>query len=103
VPSLSTHVLDAAAGGPRAGVAVTVHAVTGPPPDGPPVASAVTDADGRIPSLATDLVPGSYRIEWSTAGAFVSAVAVTVELSEDRHYHVPLLVSPASAVTYLGV
>ncbi len=97
MPSLSTHVLDTAAGGPCPGTTVTVTA-----PDGTPVAAAVTDADGRITDLASDLPAGSYRIGWATGGDFLEAVAVTVRLAEDRHYHVPLLASPVSAVTYLG-
>jgi 5-hydroxyisourate hydrolase len=98
VPSLSTHVLDAAAGGPRPGIPVSVRAE-----DGSPVASGVTDADGRIGSLASGLAPGRYRIEWSTGDAFVQSVAVTVDLADERHYHVPLLASPVAAVAYLGV
>jgi len=98
VPSLSTHVLDAAAGGPRPGVTVTVT-----DPAGTVVATAVTDDAGRIPDLAGDLPIGTYRIGWSTGGDFIEEVAVAVRLSDQRHYHVPLLASPVTAVTYLGV
>jgi 5-hydroxyisourate hydrolase len=97
VPSLSTHVLDSAAGGPRPGVTVTV-VDTG----GTTVASAVTDAEGRITDLAGDLPPGRYHLRWDTGGRFLQEVAVGVLLSEERHYHIPLLASPVSAVTYLG-
>ncbi len=96
--SLSTHVLDATGGGGRPGLAVCVH-----DEGGALVAEAATDDAGRVVSLATGLTPGRYRISWRTGGAFIGAVAVTVELTEDRHYHVPLLASGASAVTYLGV
>lgn len=97
MPSLSTHVLDAAAGGPRPGVAVTVVDATGTT-----VASAATDAEGRIADLAGDLPAGRYQIRWYVGGRFLQEVAVSVDLSEPRHYHVPLLASPVSAVTYLG-
>ncbi len=38
----------------------------------------------------------------SERAGFLVEVAVVVELDEDRHYHVPLLAAPASAVSYLG-
>ncbi|MDQ2728481.1 MAG: hydroxyisourate hydrolase [Actinomycetota bacterium] len=95
--SLSTHVLDAAGGGGRPGLAVSVHDESGEL-----MGQATTDDEGRVASLAIGLAPGRYRISWRTGGAFLTAVAVTVELGGDRHYHVPLLASGASAVTYLG-
>ena len=98
VPSLSTHVLDAAAGGPLVGVAVTVTDVAGAV-----VASGTTDNTGRVGELATGLAPGTYRIGWETGGDFLAGIAAVVILADDRHYHVPLLASPVSAVTYLGV
>ncbi len=96
--SLSTHVLDAGAGGPRPGIAVTVLDTAGVM-----VGSGATDATGRIAELATGLAPGTYRISWSTGGGFLAAVTTEVRLVEDRHYHLPLLVSDVSSVTYLGI
>ena len=58
---------------------------------------------GGSQQLASGLVPGSYRIDWEAGGSFLRAVAATVELVADRHYHVPLLASRSSAVVYLGV
>ncbi len=98
MPSLSTHVIDSAGGGARPDVEVSVSDA-----GGTVVASGITDTDGRIGSLATGLRAGPYLITWATGGSFVREVAVTVDLAEDRHYHVPLLVSPVSATTYLGV
>lgn len=95
--SLSTHVLDAAGGGPFPNVAVTVF-----DEEGKVVASATTGADGRVAPLADGLAPGRYTIAWDTRGPFVRSVAATVDLAEERHYHVPLLASPVAAVVYLG-
>lgn len=96
--TLSTHVLDADAGQALVGVRVTVTDQVGEV-----VGSGATGPDGRIAELASGLVPGSYRIDWEAGGRFLRAVAATVELVADRHYHVPLLASRSSAVVYLGV
>jgi 5-hydroxyisourate hydrolase len=95
--SLSTHVLDAAAGGPAVGVHVRV--VDGA---GSEVGAGTTDEWGRIANLARGLETGEHRIAWHTGGSFVTAVEVTVRLGEG-HHHVPLLCTGASAVVYLGV
>jgi 5-hydroxyisourate hydrolase len=98
--SLSTHVLDGAAGGPRVGVPATLETL-----DGVVVASGRTDAMGRIAALAPDVGPGLYRLRWTLGDTegFLQEVAVVVHLGQERHYHVPLLASDASAVSYLGV
>jgi 5-hydroxyisourate hydrolase len=98
VPSLSTHILDASAGGPRAGVPVDLFDDTGTR-----LASATTDRAGRINDLAFDLKPGCYQLMWQIGDGFLAAVRATVNLTEERHYHVPLLASDASVVVYLGV
>jgi 5-hydroxyisourate hydrolase len=92
--SLSTHVLDTAAGQPAAGVRVELRR------DGELVASAETDADGRA-RLADGLAPGAYVLAFSPPSPFFRRVELTVEL-EDGHYHVPLLVSPYGCATYRG-
>lgn len=98
VVSLSTHVIDAARGGGRPAVPVVVH-----DDRGAPVGEGITDTEGRIAGLAVELPTGSYRISWQAGGGFLSTISATVELDEQRHYHVPLLVSDVSAVAYLGV
>jgi 5-hydroxyisourate hydrolase len=97
MPSLSTHVIDSSTGGPMPGVAVHVHNEAERL-----VAAATTGPDGRSAVLAERLTVGRYRVTWDTGGNFIDAVSVTIALSEDRHYHVPLLSSPASAMAYLG-
>jgi 5-hydroxyisourate hydrolase len=92
--SLSTHVLDTAAGRPAAGVAVELLS------DGAEVAGAETDADGRA-RLAEGLAPGTYRLVFHPPSPFFTRVELQVELA-DGHYHVPLLVSPFGCATYRG-
>ena len=96
--SLSSHILDAAEGGGRAGVKVEVI-----DDQGRTVGSGVTDQTGRIAELAGGLETGVYQIRWEVAGAFIVAASVTVDLAEVKHYHVPLLASDHSATMYLGV
>lgn len=95
--SLSTHVLDAGRGGPRAGVIVEVQDQSGTV-----VATATSDDDGRAKDLAPALLPGRYHILWRMDRGFLPEVRATVDLLEDRHYHVPLLASDTMAVLYLG-
>jgi 5-hydroxyisourate hydrolase len=93
--SLSTHVLDTAIGRPVSGVRVSLFRGTDL------VARGVTDVDGRIRELGTDLAAGSYRVLFAVKGPFFEEVALQVRL-EDGHYHVPLLVTPFGCVTYRG-
>jgi 5-hydroxyisourate hydrolase len=100
---ISTHVLDVSTGLPAAGVHVTLsHGQV-------VVASATTDSDGRIESLATDLERGSYSLLFDLGGYFGErahlflSVAVDVLIEDPgRHHHVPLLVSPYSFSSYRG-
>jgi 5-hydroxyisourate hydrolase-like protein (transthyretin family) len=92
--SLSTHVLDTAAGRPAAGVRVELW-------QDERVAAAETDADGRIRPLAEDLEAGAYRLVFHPPSPFFRRVELELAL-EDGHYHVPLLVSPYSCASYRG-
>ena len=92
--SVSTHVLDTAAGRPAAGVAVELRR------DGDLVAAAETDADGRA-RLAEGLDPGPYSLVFRPPSPFFRRVELEVVL-EDGHYHVPLLVSPYGCASYRG-
>lgn len=104
--SLSTHVLDAVGGVPAPGIAVTV---TGP--DDAPVGAGVTNEDGRIADLAPSGLPhGIYTISFATGeyfdrigvAAFYPKVDITFTVADERHYHVPVLLSPFAFSTYRG-
>lgn|SRR5271170_7898944 len=94
--SVSTHVLDAAAGGPLRGVRVDLY-----DSGGEHLASEVTDEHGRVDELASALDPGRYRISWHVGGHFVSEISATVRL-QAGHHHVPVLATGGSAMVYLG-
>ena len=96
--TVSTHVLDIAAGKPAAGIRVTLGTRT-----------LTTDANGRIADLSGGGInPGTYRLIFEVGPYFESAphlfetVTLEVELLETRHYHVPLLISPYSCSSYRG-
>jgi 5-hydroxyisourate hydrolase len=92
--SLSTHVLDTAAGRPAGGVTVELRHAGGS------VAAAETDRDGRA-RLAEDLDAGTYSLVFHPPSPFFTRVELQVELAEG-HYHVPLLVSPYGCASYRG-
>lgn len=93
--TISTHVLDTGTGRPASGVAVSVHRGDAV------LASATTDADGRIGELARGLEPGTYRLVFEIASPFFRRVALDVEVGEG-HHHVPLLISPYGIASYRG-
>ena len=93
--SISTHVLDTAAGRPAAGVRVEVRQ------SDELLAANETDADGRITRLVDNLEPGTYALVFSPPSPFFTRVELQVELTEG-HHHIPLLVSPYGCATYRG-
>ena len=103
--SLSTHVLDTAAGRPAVGLRVSLETA-----EGTLVKEAVTDADGRVGDLAAELPTGDYRLRFDTGAwfarqgvtAFYPEVVVAFTVADDRHHHVPLLLSPFGYSTYRG-
>jgi 5-hydroxyisourate hydrolase len=103
--SLSTHVLDLELGLPAVGVRVTLLR------GGEVIASAQTDAHGRIAQLAQSVPPATYQLTFDLAtyltsqgraAPFLQRVSLDVALQEDRHYHVPLLMSAYACTTYRG-
>lgn len=103
---VTAHVLDAALGRPAAGITVALETA-----DGTVLGEEATNDDGRVPSLGPEtLPPGMYRLRFGTGAYFAAAardtffpeVTVTVTIGFERHYHVPLLLSPYSYTTYRG-
>ena len=104
---VTAHVLDASAGSPAAGVAIRLETAAGDV-----LASATTDADGRVGELGPDVLDaGDYRVVFATGdyfsgrdtACFHPEVAVLFRTRSDQgHYHIPLLVSPFAYTTYRG-
>ena len=110
---ISTHVLDIAAGQPAKGVPVRLERRD---QSGAwrLLAALRTDRDGRCAQLLPEkvaLIPGLYRLGFETATYFAARkidglyplVEITFQVRKgDRHFHIPLLLSPNSYTTYRG-
>lgn len=115
--TVSTHVLDTALGRPARGVPVRLSRIgTERPGDRAAdlvveLGSGRTDDDGRVKDLAPHgLAPGTYQL-WFDVAAYAAAsgqeiffpeVTVTFTVTDERHHHVPLLLSPFAYSTYRG-
>ena len=107
--TLSTHVLDIAAGKPAAGLEITLYRCKGDARE--ELARARTNADGRIASpFGGELAAGEYELVFSAGeyfdrsdtGSFYTTIPVRFSLSGEGHYHVPLLLAPHGYSTYRG-
>ena len=111
--ALTTHVLDTMHGRPARGMRLELHFVHGDHTHH--LADSYTNADGRVdqPLLSDEFQHGEYEIRFHVGqyferiGAeietpFLDVVPIRFTISEDRHYHVPLLVSPFAYSTYRG-
>ena len=112
---LTTHVLDTARGKPAAGVRIELDRIA---KDGERqrLAVATTNADGRADAPLLDVAAfrsGEYELAFyigdyfralttMQSTPFLDVVPVRFTISDDAHYHVPLLVTPWSYATYRG-
>jgi 5-hydroxyisourate hydrolase len=112
---LTTHVLDTARGCPAAGLKVDLFKIDGN--DRSHLKTLTTNSDGRtdeqiLPADAFKV--GTYELVFH-AGAYLDAIGTPPEIprfldliplrfgmSEETHYHVPLLLSPFGYSTYRG-
>jgi 5-hydroxyisourate hydrolase len=95
---ISTHVLDTERGEPAAGVIVELYR------GDDLLTAAETDGDGRIVELSDgQLEAGTYRLVFHPPSTFFRRVELEIAVDDpNRHYHVPLLVSPYSCASYRG-
>lgn len=111
---ITTHVLDTAQGRPAEGITVLLERLPEENKHWQTLGQGVTNADGRITDLLPDnhvLEPGVYRLTFKTGDYFkrnqspnfYPSVPVLFEIQmPEKHYHVPLLLSPFGYSTYRG-
>ncbi len=108
---ISTHVLETSLGLPAAGVRVRLERFEGE--SWVPIGSSTTDADGRCKRLlpeGAEAERGQYRVRFETGEYFARKnerclyphVEITVEVLDDRHHHIPLLLTANGYTTYRG-
>ena len=109
---ITTHVLDTARGCPAEGIKITLQK-PGSEAIWIDIKSGVTNEDGRISNLLSGEVildPGTYRMYFETNAYFDKLgmdnfypyVAVVFQINDEKHYHIPLLLSPFGYSTYRG-
>ncbi len=112
---LTTHVLDTARGCPAEGLAIDLYRIDGDTRTH--LRSLTTNDDGRTDEQilpADEFEIGTYELVFH-AGAYLDAIGTSPEeprfldvvplrfgMSEEAHYHVPLLLSPFGYSTYRG-
>ncbi|MGM5630661.1 hydroxyisourate hydrolase [Apibacter raozihei] len=110
---LSTHILDITSGTPASNVLVNLDRLT---PDGEWVFinKLYTEANGRInsflPLFSENGNPGLYRLTFYTESYFKSKntetfypyIQIVFEIKDNKHYHVPITLSPYGYSTYRG-
>ena len=107
---ISTHILDTTLGRPAANVEVVLER-RDPAGLWQHLASARTNADGRVPTLLDTPTLGTYRLVFAVeaylraqhGSTFYPEVPVHfVVENAAAHYHVPLLLNPFGYSTYRG-
>lgn len=112
---LTTHVLDTATGKPAQGLKIWLSRVSGDAHI--KIKEVVTNADGRVdaPLLeGPDFAVGTYELVFFAGDylrrsgvalsdtPFLDQIPIRFGISDETHYHVPLLISPYSYSTYRG-
>ena len=107
--AITTHILDTSRGVPAAGVEVILEIQSA---EGwKKAAQGKTNSDGRIDDwlpLDAKASAGIYRLTFNT-GAYFKGESLYPEIcvqfkldSPEKHYHIPLLLSPYGYSTYRG-
>lgn len=110
---LTTHVLDTGLGKPAQNLRIELFRLTGAREK---ILETTTNADGRCdaPLLDADFVFGEYELVFHAgeyldstsqdlpSPKFLDIIPIRFGIAEDKHYHVPLLLSAFGYSTYRG-
>lgn len=108
---LTTHALDTSIGIPANKMVITLQGLK--EDTWKTISVGITNNDGRIADVIAPgkyLSPGSYNIIFKTGDyykknnqkGFYPEVAIQFEVTDESHYHVPLLINPFGYSTYRG-
>ena len=108
---ITTHILDTTLGKPAQDVHIQLEMMTGE--SWTKIAEGKTNADGRISDLLAKgefATIGTYRMVFDTASyftrlalkSFYPSVKIEFLVSDQTHYHIPLLLNPFGYSTYRG-
>jgi len=108
---LTTHILDTSLGKPAEGVSVLLEMNHNG--EWKNIASGITNSDGRIMDLLradANLQTENYRLVFDTDAyfgkqnkkSFYPRITIEFTITDQSHYHVPLLLSPFGYSTYRG-
>lgn len=112
---LTTHVLDTARGCPAAGLKIELFRIAGK--DRAHLRTLVTNRDGRTDEHIlpeAEFQTGSYELVFHAGDyldrigqppespRFLDVIPLRFGMSQQQHYHVPLLLSPFGYSTYRG-
>ncbi|WBU52687.1 hydroxyisourate hydrolase [Paracoccus sp. SCSIO 75233] len=105
---LTTHVLDTAKGTPAQGLKIELYRLDGETRSH--LKTLTTNDDGRTDEQIlpeAEFATGSYELVFHAGDYlgkrdFLDVIPLRFTMSEQSHYHVPLLLSPYSYSTYRG-
>ncbi len=111
VSPITTHVLDTATGKPAQGVSLYLYQLRGD--DFIELASGTTNSDGRVTDLLEadhTLDVGTYKMKFilneyfdkGSISYFYPYAEIVFKVTDNSHYHIPLLLSPYGYSTYRG-
>jgi len=108
---LTTHALDTSIGKPANKMLITLQSFKDE--EWKPMSVGITNNDGRIMDVIAPgqyLSPGVYKMVFKTGDyyknnnqkGFYPEVDIQFEVTDESHYHVPLLINPFGFSTYRG-
>ncbi len=108
---ITTHALDTSIGAPASNMMITLKGLRDN--EWKPISVGITNSDGRIGDVlpaGRKLKPGNYMMIFNTKKyyeihnqkGFYPEVSIQFEVTDESHYHIPLLINPYGYSTYRG-